>query len=462
MSKNARLSSSSLVCSASSSSSSSSSSSRSNSSSSPPPGGPATDAATTTPTSLTDRLLTVFATKDPSKDWRKLIGGSAEWPKLRASVLQRADAIAAAERDPAQRLAARRFARKLRAVSDELESYDKELERYLTAPEAEWEPMVAAGRARLPVALFEHAAVRCRGIQPADSPARRRLVEAVTRLGALTTAFDSVDSGFGEEEKRAMADAALEFDALLKAAASLPEAEKRIDDLAASGHLTPALMLTMAKAYAAAKESTYTRDDAKEVMVHLYTKAKASFNAQRPAELRILKHLVWLKGETDLRSALREAFEEDRSSGSSSPSSSAPSSSLLVTEGSAAERARARGGRFDAAGDVAAERARLERELAAAQARAKEAARLEAAPIARGAVDYLSTTPPKLLKAVESILRAYDESLNRGGLGDPAVIGASKGQRARSKAAAGKLQATSPEAVEGLRRIRAMILKEWM
>ena len=45
---------------------------------------------------------------------------------------------------------------------------------------------------------------------------------------------------------------------------------------------------------------------------------------------------------------------------------------------------------------------------------------------------------------------------------DPAVIGASKGQRARSKAAAGKLQATSPEAVEGLRRIRAMILKEWM
>ena len=455
MSKNARLSSSSLVCSASSSSSSSSSSSRSNSSSSPPPGGPATDAATTTPTSLTDRLLSVFATKDPSKDWRKLIGGSAEWPKLRASVLQRADAIAAAERDPAQRLAARRFARKLRAVSDELE-------RYLTAPEAEWEPMVAAGRARLPVALFEHAAVRCRGIQPADSPARRRLVEAVTRLGALTTAFDSVDSGFGEEEKRAMADAALEFDALLKAAASLPEAEKRIDDLAASGHLTPALMLTMAKAYAAAKESTYTRDDAKEVMVHLYTKAKASFNAQRPAELRILKHLVWLKGETDLRSALREAFEEDMSSGSSSPSSSAPSSSLLVTEGSAAERARARGGRFDAAGDVAAERARLERELAAAQARAKEAARLEAAPIARGAVEYLSTTPPKLLKAVESILRAYDESLNRGGLGDPAVIGASKGQRARSKAAAGKLQATSPEAVEGLRRIRAMILKEWM
>ena len=99
---------------------------------------------------------------------------------------------------------------------------------------------------------------------------------------------------------------------------------------------------------------------------------------------------------------------------------------------------------------------------AAAQARAKEAARLEAAPIAKGAVDYLSTTPPKLLKAVESILRAYDESLGRNGLGDPSVIGASKAQRARSKAAASKLQAMSPEAVVGLRRIREMILKEWM
>ena len=411
------------------------------------------------PTALADRLLAVFATKDPSKDWRKLIGGSAEWPKLRATVLQRADAVAAAEKDPASRLAARKFARKLRAVSDELESYDAEIEKYLRAPEEEWEPMVAAGRSSLPVALFEHAAIRCRGIQPADSPERKRLVEAVTRLGALTTAFDSVDAGFGDEERQAMADAAVEFDNLLKTAASLPEAEKRIDDLASSGQLTPALMLTMAKAYAAAKESTYTRDDAKEVMVHLYTKAKASFNAQRPAELRILKHLVWLKGETDLRSALREAFEEDASSSSSS------SSSPLIMEGSAEERARivSGKGRFDSSADVAAERARLERELLAAQGRAKEAARLEAAPIAKGAVDYLSTTPPKLLGAVESILRAFDESLNLGGgAGDPKVIGSSKGQRSRSKAAASKLQAMSPEAVLGLRRIREMILKEWM
>jgi len=449
---------------ASSSSSSSSSSSPSSSPddpSQPPPPPP------TNNTALADRLLAVFATKDPSKDWRKLIGGSAEWPRLRPSVLERADAVAAAERDPARRLAARKFARKLRAVSDELESYDRELERYLQAPEAEWEPMVAAGRASLPVAFFEHAAVRCRGIQPASSPERKRLVEAVTRLGALAAAFDSVDAGLGEEEERAMKEAALVFDDLLKTAESLPEAEKRIEELASNGQLTPALMLTMAKAYAAAKESTYTRDDAKEVMVHLYTKAKASFNAQRPAEMRILKHLVWLKGDVDLRSALRDAFEEDRSKASSSSSSS---SSPLIMEGSAEERARllSGGGRsgngmFDSSADVAAERARLERELAAAQARAKEAARLEAAPIAKGEVDYLSTTPPKLLKAVESILRAYDESLNRGGgLGDPAVIGSSKAQRARSKAAATKLQTMSPEAVVGLRRIREMILKEWM
>lgn len=454
MSPHARLSSL-VVCSASPSSSSPSRSNNSDKSAAP-----SSSSSSPPNTALADRLLAVFASKDPSKDWRKLIGGSAEWPNLRASVLARADAVAAAERDPATRLAARRFARKLRAVSEELESYDVEIERYLAAPEAEWEPMVAAGRARLPVALFEHAAVRCRGLASDSNSAeeRKRLVDAVTRLGALTAAFDSVDAGFGEEEKQALRDAAVEFDNLLKTAASLPEAEKRIDDLAAQGQLTPALMLTMAKAYAAAKESTYTRDDAKEVMVHLYTKAKASFNAQRPAEMRILKHLVWLKGDVDLRSALRDAFEEgDKSSSSSSP---------LIMEGmSAEERARlvSGGGRFAASADVAAERARLERELAAAQARAKEAARQEAAPIAKGAVDYLSTTPPKLLRAVESILRAYDESLGLGGArGDPNVIGSSKGQRARSRAAASKLHAMSPDAVVGLRRIRDMILKEWM
>ena len=57
---------------------------------------------------------------------------------------------------------------------------------------------------------------------------------------------------------------------------SLEDADKRIDELASSGKLDPALMLTMAKAYAAAKDTDYTKEEVKDVMAHLYFKVGQS------------------------------------------------------------------------------------------------------------------------------------------------------------------------------------------
>ena len=57
---------------------------------------------------------------------------------------------------------------------------------------------------------------------------------------------------------------------------SLEDADKRIDELASSGKLDPALMLTMAKAYAAAKDTDYTKEEVKDVMAHLYFKVDQS------------------------------------------------------------------------------------------------------------------------------------------------------------------------------------------
>ena len=59
---------------------------------------------------------------------------------------------------------------------------------------------------------------------------------------------------------------------------SLEDADKRIDELASSGKLDPALMLTMAKAYAAAKDTDYTKEEVKDVMAHLYFKVDQSLN----------------------------------------------------------------------------------------------------------------------------------------------------------------------------------------
>lgn len=55
---------------------------------------------------------------------------------------------------------------------------------------------------------------------------------------------------------------------------SIEDADKRLDELAAQGRLNPALLLMMAKAHAAAKESSYTKEETKDVMAHLYFKAR--------------------------------------------------------------------------------------------------------------------------------------------------------------------------------------------
>ncbi len=51
-------------------------------------------------------------------------------------------------------------------------------------------------------------------------------------------------------------------------------ADGKIDELAAAGKLDPALLLTMAKAYAAAKETDKTQEEVKDIMAHLYFKVQ--------------------------------------------------------------------------------------------------------------------------------------------------------------------------------------------
>ena len=55
-------------------------------------------------------------------------------------------------------------------------------------------------------------------------------------------------------------------------AESMEAADATIDRLASEGRINPALLLTMAKAYSAAKETDKTKDEVKEIMAHLYFK----------------------------------------------------------------------------------------------------------------------------------------------------------------------------------------------
>ena len=49
-------------------------------------------------------------------------------------------------------------------------------------------------------------------------------------------------------------------------------ADASIDKLASEGRLNPALLLTMAKAYSAARETDKTKEEVKDIMAHLYFK----------------------------------------------------------------------------------------------------------------------------------------------------------------------------------------------
>ena len=53
---------------------------------------------------------------------------------------------------------------------------------------------------------------------------------------------------------------------------SIEEADRKIDGLAAEGRVTPALLLTMAKAYSSVKETDMTKEEVKDIMAHLYFK----------------------------------------------------------------------------------------------------------------------------------------------------------------------------------------------
>ena len=55
---------------------------------------------------------------------------------------------------------------------------------------------------------------------------------------------------------------------------SIEEADRKIDELAADGRLSPALLLTMAKAYAGVKDTDMTKEEVKDIMAHLYFKAR--------------------------------------------------------------------------------------------------------------------------------------------------------------------------------------------
>jgi len=248
-----------------------------------------------------DKIIAVFRAK-PSSEWRKLIAFSKQWKILSDSLFQRLQHRVDTETDQKERAGLKKLNRKLKEVHGELQRHNEVLARFMSTPESSWEALVTSGRGSLSTDFFAHMENLVRASHD-DNAKRDEIARVATRLLVLV---DALDKTVANED--AMAAAGLEFQNLLEQVTSMEDADRRIDDLAKSGKLDPALMLTMAKAYSSAKDTDYTKEQVRDVMAHLYFKAKESFAAQQPPAVRILKHLLWIDSPADRRKAMDEAF----------------------------------------------------------------------------------------------------------------------------------------------------------
>ncbi|KAK3273529.1 hypothetical protein CYMTET_18234 [Cymbomonas tetramitiformis] len=306
------------------------------------------------PPDTLDQIAMIFRSKERS-NWKKYMIFSKEWSALSPLLFDRIAHNAQTEADPDAVVELQQFLNGLRKVNAEVERNDKLLKAFREVAPETLEGLVTSRRKEIGPAFLEHIDFRVQATE--DVEVQEELLNLRSRIVALCKVLDEA-----MDDNQQVAAAAASFEKLLQVK-SLDEADKMIDDMAASGGLNPALLLHTAKAYNSVKESEYTSDEIKDVMAHLYFKMKETTAQQQPAEVRILKYLLSMEDPMQRTQGLAEAFT--------------PAVELETPN-----------------------------------------------------VDYLFTTPAKLLMTVQTVLQVYDKQPNAAqsvvgeaaGMMDPAVI----------------------------------------
>lgn len=257
-----------------------------------------------------DKLIDAFLMRTP-EEWRKLIAFSKQWPSLAEGVFRRMEERAAAMADGGgDQRAMRRSARRLKSVSDELAEYAALVDKFRAAPSRDWEALVAQHRNALGGEFFNYIELRVRAataVAAAAGQDESKDAAALAALGSQVAALVEAHDRIAADET-ALVSASERFADLL-ASESMEAAESKLDQLASSGQLDPALLLTMAKAYAGVKETDATKEEVKDIMAHLYFKAKESFAQQSPPEARILKFLLAVDSPSEREILVDQAFQ---------------------------------------------------------------------------------------------------------------------------------------------------------
>eukprot|EP00238_Polyblepharides_amylifera_P001117 CAMPEP_0196573472 /NCGR_PEP_ID=MMETSP1081-20130531/3373_1 /TAXON_ID=36882 /ORGANISM="Pyramimonas amylifera, Strain CCMP720" /LENGTH=406 /DNA_ID=CAMNT_0041891201 /DNA_START=32 /DNA_END=1252 /DNA_ORIENTATION=+ len=253
------------------------------------------------PPEILDDIIKIFRTKERA-DWPKFMAHSDEWPQLSEFVFQRMESSGTQDGvDPDDAVEILTTLKALKKVDEEVEAQRLLLKEFLATEEEEVEALVAGRRQLIGPHFFDFVAMRVDALHT-KLDQRQNLIALATKIASICDTLDQAG-----EDMEAADEAAQTLQKLLQVG-SLEEADKMIDDLAASGGLNPALLLTTAKAYNSVKESAFTQEEVKDVMAHLYFKMKETTGRQQPVDVRILKHLLALEDPLERRVNLETAF----------------------------------------------------------------------------------------------------------------------------------------------------------
>ena len=300
-----------------------------------------------------DNLANIFLKRD-QEDWIGLLASSDKWPSLRVGFFSRLKTRASEEEDPEEMLRLSRLLRLMQVTSDDVAKYSDLLAECQDNGEEMWEGMVTSRRAEFTTDFFQFIRFKLEALvreQATVSASRSsestktsdkvssqtdkddvetknsqkiamkdaRATEQSTEekmnkerddLALLASSLLTICEAFDEitKDTETLENAAENFQELL-AVETLEEMNTKIDEMAQSGKLDPALVLTAAKAYMSVKESPMVEEEVKDVMAHLYFKMKETMGRQQPKEVRILKHLLAVgEDPRDIRNGLEEAF----------------------------------------------------------------------------------------------------------------------------------------------------------
>ena len=254
--------------------------------------------------SMYDKLINIFDTR-AEKDWIGLLASSAKWAELRAGVFERLKQRAQACDDPDEELRLSKLRRKMIDLDGRVDGYRELFDEVREKDDEMWEGFVASRRASMPVEFFQFLSFKLEALvadEDKEEKEKESMAKDVARLLSLCDAYDQA-----VKDQELLDQATGTFQELLQVD-TLEAMNAKIDELAAEEKLSPALMLTAAKAYMSVKESEYTSTEVKDVMAHLYFKMKDTMGRQQPKEVRILKYVLSIEGPQDQRNALEEAF----------------------------------------------------------------------------------------------------------------------------------------------------------